>query len=103
MREDGHDVCELRLPAVLTVVKDINAPRVPTLRGRLNARQQTIPVWTPEQIGADQARIGLDGSPTRVVKTEPPPARHKASLRIAGQPDDCAAQLLRELRLRNLA
>jgi electron transfer flavoprotein beta subunit len=102
MHEDGYDVCELTLPAVITVVKDINSPRVPTLRGRLASQKMEIPVWTPEMIGADTAKIGLDGSPTRVVKTEPPPPRNKASRRITGSPDVCAAELLHELRTRSL-
>jgi electron transfer flavoprotein beta subunit len=102
MHEDGHDICELSLPAVITVVKDINRPRVPTLKGKLAAQKVTIPVWTPEMIGADATKIGLDGSPTRVVKTEPPPARQKATQRIAGQPAECAAQLLFALRQRSL-
>lgn len=102
MHESGHDVCELTLPAVITVVKDINQPRVPTLRGRLAAQKIEIPVWTPEIIDADISKIGLDGSPTRVVKTEPPPLRHKASRRIEGTPEACAAGLLHELRTRSL-
>ena len=102
MHEDGHDVCELSLPAVLTVVKGINVPRVPSLKGVLAARKSEIPVWTPELIGADPAKIGLDGSPTRVVRTAPPPPRNKESLRFAGTAETCAGSLLRELRKRSL-
>ena len=102
MHEDGHDVCALSLPAVLTVVKGINVPRVPTLKGVLAARKSEIPVWVPETIGADPAKIGLDGSPTRVVRTAPPPLRNKESLRLTGTPVDCAGGLLRELRKRSL-
>ncbi len=102
MHEDGYDVCELSLPVVITVVKDINQPRIPTLRSSLASRKINIPVWTPDMIAADTARIGLDGSPTRVVKTEPPPPRQNASCRIEGPPAVCAAALVRELRIRNL-
>lgn len=102
MHEEGYDICELVLPAVITVVKDINTPRVPTLKGRLAAQKITIPVWSPDDIGADPAKIGLDGSPTRVVKTEPPPARQKASQCITGPSSECAAQLLYTLRQRSL-
>ncbi len=102
MHEEGHDVCEVALPAVITVVKDINTPRVPALRGRLASQKSVIPVWTPAEIGADPTLIGLDGSPTRVVKTEAPPARTKASQRIEGTPEACAAQLVQALRRRSL-
>jgi electron transfer flavoprotein beta subunit len=102
MHEDGYDICELKLPAVITVVKDINQPRVPSLKGHLAALKCEIPTWTPEDIGAKVENIGLDGSPTRVVKTEPPPAREKATRRIEGTAAECAAELLRELRTKGL-
>ncbi len=102
MHEDSYDVCELRLPAVLTVVKDINTPRVPTLKGRLAAQKSEIPVWKPEDIGADPDKLGLNGSPTRVVKTQPPEPRHIDTLRIEGAPRECARALVRELKRRGL-
>jgi len=102
MHEDGYDVCELQLPAVLTVVKDINTPRVPTLKGRLAAQKYEIPVWKPEDIGADHDKIGLKGSPTRVVKTQAPDPRKASTIRIEGSPQECAKALVRELRLRSL-
>ncbi|MBN2851146.1 MAG: electron transfer flavoprotein subunit beta/FixA family protein [Clostridia bacterium] len=102
MHEDGYDICEMKLPAVLTVVKGINIPRVPTLKGRLASEKEEIPVWKPDDIGADISKIGLDGSPTRVVKTNPPPARHTSSKKIEGSPELCAKELFRELRLRSI-
>jgi electron transfer flavoprotein beta subunit len=102
MHEDGYDVCEMGLPAVMTVVKDINIPRVPTLKGRLAAEKMEIPVWRPQDIGADVEKIGLGGSPTRVVKTQPPAPRQTSTKRIEGSAQECARDLIRELRLRNI-
>ena len=102
MNENGSDLCELRLPAVLTVVKGINVPRVPTLKGVLAANACDIPVWKPDDIGADLSKIGLDASPTRVVSTQPPPPREGNSRRIEGTPADCARQLISLLGQRGL-
>ncbi|MHB8962181.1 MAG: electron transfer flavoprotein subunit beta/FixA family protein [Saccharofermentanales bacterium] len=102
MHEDGFDICELDFPAVLTVVKDINTPRVPTLRGRLASQKSEIPVWKPADIGADLSKIGLDGSPTRVVKTAPPPPRNTVTRKITGTSAECASDLIKELRLRSI-
>jgi len=102
MHEDGWDLCEVKLPAVLTVVKDINQPRIPTLKGRLAAQKIEIPTWSAADIGAESELIGLNGSPTRVVKTNPPPAREKASLRLEGTPAETASKLVHELRVRGL-
>ena len=102
MHEDGWDLCKVSLPAVLTVVKDINQPRVPTLKGRLAAQKLEIPVWSPEDIGAEEEMIGLNGSPTRVVKTGAPPPRDKETIVLDGTPADTASRLVRELRIRGL-
>ncbi|MDD2393018.1 MAG: electron transfer flavoprotein subunit beta/FixA family protein [Eubacteriales bacterium] len=102
MHEDGYDICELKLPAVVTVVKDINTPRIPTLRGRLASEKIEVPVWKPADIGADLSKIGLDGSPTRVVRTAPPPPRNTVTKKISGTSAECADALIKELRLRSI-
>jgi electron transfer flavoprotein beta subunit len=102
MHEDGWDLCSIKLPAVITVVKDINQPRVPTLKGRLAAEKQEIPTWTAEDIGAEAALIGLNGSPTRVVQTNPPAGRDKKSVVLNGTAQENVRRLLQELRQRSL-
>jgi len=68
MIEEGYEVIEMSLPAVITVVKEINVPRLPSLRGLARAKSATIPVWTVGELGADKNMVGLSGSATRVVK-----------------------------------
>ena len=102
MHEDGYDVCDMDLPAVMTVVKDINSPRIPSLRGRMAASKAEIPVWKPDDIGADPSLIGLNGSPTRVVRTQPPPPRETVTQVLFGTPQENAHALVHELRRRSL-
>ena len=66
--EDGHEVLELDLPAVLTVVKEVGDPRLPTLRGKQRARKAEVPTWGPDDLDVEAENLGLNGSPTRVVK-----------------------------------
>ncbi len=68
MVEEGYEVIEMSLPAVITVVKEINVPRLPSLRGLARAKSATIPVWTAEELGVDKSLVGLSGSATRVVR-----------------------------------
>jgi electron transfer flavoprotein beta subunit len=68
MIEDGHEVMEALLPAVITVVKEINTPRLPSLRGLARSRSAVIPVWTAKELGVDKNMVGLSGSATRVIK-----------------------------------
>lgn len=73
--ERGYEVCSVKLPAVLTVVKEINEPRTASLRGKIAAKNAQIPVWKAEDIGADEDKIGLKGSPTQVIRVFSPPKR----------------------------
>ena len=66
--EGGHEVLKTRLPALLSVVKEINEPRLPTLGGKMRARRAAVPVLGPRDVGAEPQNLGLAGSPTRVVK-----------------------------------
>lgn len=72
MVESGYEVLEVAKPCLLTVVKEINYPRLPTLRGKLKAKKVEIKPIGPEDIDADSSRIGLRGSPTRVIKISTP-------------------------------
>ena len=66
--EDGYEIIEAALPAVITVVKEINQPRLPSLRGITRSRSAAIPVLTASDLGLDESQVGLAGSFTRVVK-----------------------------------
>lgn len=69
LTEDGYEVIEMPLPAVITVVKEINEPRLPSIKGKLRAKKAEVRVLTADDIGADKDRCGLKGSPTQVIKT----------------------------------
>lgn len=97
--EEGYEVCELTLPALFTVVKEINEPRTPSIRGKMKAKSAQIPVWTVESMGLDPEKCGLKGSPTQVVKIFSP--EHRAGgERWEGDAPDLAAKLLDILRER---
>lgn len=99
--EQGYEVCSVKLPAVLTVVKEINEPRTPSLRGKMNAKKAQIPVWTADDIEAPAEKLGLQGSPTQVVKVFSPPHREGGE-RWEGEPAELAeklAGLLKELEI----
>ncbi|NLF39877.1 electron transfer flavoprotein subunit beta/FixA family protein [bacterium] len=97
MTEEGYDVVEAQMPVVISVVKEINQPRIASLKGKMNAKKATVPVMTAEAIGADRARLGLDGSPTWVAEVFAPPARG-GGRRLEGAPAEMAAELVKELK-----
>jgi electron transfer flavoprotein beta subunit len=71
--EDGYVRLKSKLPVLLTVVKEINEPRLPSLKGKMAARKAEIPVWSASDLELDGQRIGLTGSPTQVMKIFTPP------------------------------
>ncbi len=70
--ESGYELIEMKLPALLTVVKEINEPRFPSIRGILRSRQIEVPIWTAEDLEVDIDAVGLNGSPTQVVSIATP-------------------------------
>ncbi len=68
MIDEGHEVIQSPLPAVITVTKEINVPRLPSLRGIAKSNSATIPKWGLPELGVDPNKVGLSGSFTRVVK-----------------------------------
>jgi electron transfer flavoprotein beta subunit len=75
MTEEGYDVVLAPLPVLFTVVKEINEPRMPSLKGMMRAKSAKITVMNAGDIEADPACLGLAASPTNVVKIFTPPHR----------------------------
>ncbi len=96
MTDDGYEVIEMPLPAVITVVKEINEPRLPSLKGMMRSKKAEIPVWTASDIGADENLCGLAGSPTQVVETFVP-VHNVNSEMIEGEPAEQAKKLAEKL------
>jgi len=95
--EDGYEVLEMPLPALITVVKDINEPRMPSLKNMMRARKAGITVWGPSDIGANTGKIGLQGSPTRVARTFEP-ERNGGGQILTGSPAELSSSLVEFLR-----
>ncbi|MFW6062061.1 MAG: electron transfer flavoprotein subunit beta/FixA family protein [Planctomycetota bacterium] len=103
--ETGHELLELDLPAVLTVVKEIAVPRLPTLRGKQRARRAELPAWDAEQLEVMEENLGLTGSPTRVVKVFRPQVARECETHVARDEQavhEATGRLVEFLRQREL-
>lgn len=96
MMDDGFDVVAVDYPALLSVVKDINEPRVPSIKGKMRAKKAEIVKFNAQTIKADPSCIGLPGSPTKVVNVFPPLARGERSV-LTGTLDEQIDQLVKKL------
>lgn len=84
LMEDGTDIIELPLPAVISVIKEINTPRIASLKGRLAAKKAVITKLTAAEINCAGAKTGMKNSPTSVVRTFTPSVK-TASVAIPGE------------------
>ncbi len=97
MIDEGHEEIETHLPALITVAKEINVPRLPSLRGRTRAKSAVITNWDAAELDVDEERVGLTGSPTRVV-TIFFPQREKTGEMLQGSPSEMVENLVGKLK-----
>jgi electron transfer flavoprotein beta subunit len=92
--EGRHEIVEAPLPALLTVVREINHQRYPKVPRRLFAEAVKIKLWDNKILNLDLTTIGLKGSPTWVTKIFSP-ERGKSEIIGDGMKDpEGAANLL---------
>jgi electron transfer flavoprotein beta subunit len=101
MVEEGHEVIETTLPAIITVAKEINVPRLPSLRGIMKSKSVAITTWGIKDLGADPNEVGLAGSSTQVVKIYFPQRITKAEV-LTGDNAVKVEKLLEKLKAANL-
>lgn len=99
--EDGYEIIEATLPVAITVVKEINSIRMPSLKGKMKAKSAVIDRLSAQDMNADVARCGLNGSPTQVVKIFTPPPKGKREI-LCGEVAEttaCLCEKLKELKV----
>ena len=79
------------------MVKEINNPRLPSLRGTLASKKAQITKFTQADLGIEPSLIGLKGSPTCVKKIFTPPQR-KGGVKLSSKPEESSADLAQKLR-----
>ncbi|MEE9443842.1 MAG: electron transfer flavoprotein subunit beta/FixA family protein [candidate division Zixibacteria bacterium] len=95
--EEGYDTVSTSLPAVVSVVKEINEPRLPSLKGKMAARKAPITKWAASDIGIDALSVGAN-SPTKSIKAASPPLRQKGEMIEGETPEEIADKLVKKLR-----
>ncbi|MFH0848215.1 MAG: electron transfer flavoprotein subunit beta/FixA family protein [archaeon] len=96
--EEGYEVVECRLPVLLTAIKGLNEPRLPTLMGIMNANRKEIKTIPASELGTDVERVGLKGSFTEVVNVFAPEPRGKGAIITEPDPSTAARKIVEFLR-----
>ncbi len=87
MMEEGYEVVEMPLPGLITVVKEINQPRLASLKGKMRAKKIEIKTLTAADLTLEADKLGLKGSPTQVLRSFVPP-RKSGGEKISGDVAD---------------
>ena len=100
--EDGYEKLKVKLPCVLTAIKELNVPRYMSVRGILRAAKTEVQVWNAADIGGDVETVGLKASPTNVFKSFTPKPKG-VGVKIEGDtPKEKAANLLIALKEKHI-
>jgi len=99
--DDSYEDVEAPLPCLITVTKEINEPRLPSFRRKVESRKMPVTTWSSQDLKGEKNRFGLDGSPTRVIKVFPPPPRPGGEI-LTGDPKSQAKLLVQRLRERHI-
>jgi electron transfer flavoprotein beta subunit len=95
--EDCYIAYELRIPTLLSVMKEINIPRYPSISGIFGALKREIKVWSSSNLDIDTSKVGLIGSPTQVTDLYAFEVKRECEI-LRGTPEKVAGILVDRLR-----
>ena len=96
--DDGYEIVEVPLPALITVSNELGEPRYPTIRGIMASKKKEPIVWKPTDVGLEQSQLGTAGQRTRLLKLFQPVRESKCEIIEADNPEEVAVSLALKLR-----
>ena len=96
--DDGYDVVEVSLPALITVSNEIGEPRYPTIKGIMAAKRKEPVIWKPADIGVEASQVGAAGRRTSLLKLFQPVREVKCEIVEGESPEEAAVNLAVKLR-----
>lgn len=97
LTDQRYETFGMKLPVAISVGKDINIPRIASLRGKVKAKKAEIPVWDNAELGLDEKDLGLNGSFTKVIKIFSPDIKHEVRM-LEGTLDKQVKELYKTLK-----
>ena len=98
LTDDGYDVVEVSLPALLTISNEIGEPRYPTIKGIMAAKKKDPIIWAPADLGVESAQIGVAGRRVKMLKLFQPVHEGKVEIIEGESPEEAAVNLALKLR-----
>jgi electron transfer flavoprotein beta subunit len=95
--EEGYEILDTPLPVVISVAQEINEPRLPSLKGKIKAKNMAIKKITLADLKVKEDDVGLKGSPTQVVKIFTPVLRKPGQI-LTGDMSEAISKLAEEIK-----
>lgn len=102
LNRGGVETLQAALPAVISVTEKCGNPRTPGIRGKMAAKKAVFPVWRLEDIELEPEKAGKAGSATAVTELFAPEPHPVGTMIQGATPAEAAANLVNELRKKNL-
>jgi electron transfer flavoprotein beta subunit len=96
--ENGFDVIEAPLPAVVTVSNEIGAARAPSLRETMRAARKPVTAWTAADLGVKASDAGTKGARRILERLFVPPKKGACELVDGATPEQQGSNLAQRLR-----
>jgi electron transfer flavoprotein beta subunit len=93
-----HRVLEAPLPALITVEREANQPRVAPMDSIIEAFSKEITVWKADDLGGREENFGLKGSPTKLKRVFTPKLLKGNAEIFEGEPEEAAHALIEKFR-----
>ncbi len=96
--EGGYETVQMRLPGLVSVSKGAASRQVCSFQAILDARAKEIRTMTADDLGLDEAELGLKGSLTQVVKVFPPTVKAPGRIVNGANAPEAAKEVVDVLR-----
>ena len=98
--EDKVQRVKVKLPAVITVSKEINMPRFPNVILALRKKPSTV--WGCVELECDPTQVGISGSPSVTKRVVAPPKRNTDTKYLTGSDDEVVSSFVDLLEAEHL-
>jgi len=95
--EDSHETVKVKTPALLTVTKELNEPRIPSLMSIMKASKKEVILWKAADLGVSNDKVGEKGSALKITSVLAPRMERKKIVIKGETPAETAEKLAKAL------
>jgi len=95
--EDSYETIKAKTPALLTVTKELNEPRIPSLMAIMKASKKEVVVWNAADLNIPKEKVGEPGSAIKILSVLAPKVERKKIVIKGETPTETAEKLAKAL------